>query len=93
MYVTYMASARPCLWKRPAWDPFSQEESELGGKLWASFAMCAVRGHLLSEPYSICDRKKLRRGLEREMMKGNTFLYAGILKNSGDGTELHSYVG
>ena len=54
-------SARPCLWKRPAWGPFSQEESELEGTLWTSFAMCAVHGHLLSEPYSICDRKKPRR--------------------------------
>ena len=52
--------------------------------------MCAVHGHLLSEPYSICDRKKNpeERGLERAMMKCDTFLYAGILTNRGDGTEL-----
>ena len=43
--------------ERPAWDPFPQEESELEGILWISFAMCAVHGRLLSEPYSIYDRK------------------------------------
>lgn len=57
VYVTHMVPARVCLWEKPVWDPFTQEKSELQGILWISFAMCAVHGRLLSEPYSIYDRK------------------------------------
>ena len=44
--------------------------------------------YFLSHIASVIEKNSEERGLEREMMKGNTFLYAGILKNSGDGPEL-----
>lgn len=64
--VTPMAPAGACLWERLAWDPFSREESALEGIPWTSFTICAVHRHLLSEPYSICDRKKPGARVQKE---------------------------
>lgn len=78
--VTHMAAARACLWARPAWDPFSWEESELEGIPWISLAIRAVHGHLLSEPYSICDRNNPGARVQKERWSMTHFSMQKSLK-------------